>query len=243
MARSAPVACIVGVLAALAGAAGCDGQMIRLGTCPHAGVPAGQVVWIGDSWVLVPNGEPHTGVRDLARAAGAIGPSDEYTIDAVAAAPMVVPSTNGGPAPIPSQYSQQEASATKVKVLIMDGGTWDTITNNSSATVTDVRDSFEQLLSKVASDGTVTDVIYYLMPELSNIPGVAAIPGVATFRPLLEQVCTQSAVACHFLDLQQIWTDPSAYNTPGSPPVPTDSGATVIADAIWAIMQTNCIAQ
>ncbi|HZL21640.1 MAG TPA: SGNH/GDSL hydrolase family protein [Polyangia bacterium] len=237
MARSAPVACIAGTLAALAGAAGCDGQMIRLGTCPHAEVPASQVVWIGDSWVLVPNGEPHTGVRDLARAAGAIGPSDDYTIDAVAAAPMVVPSTNGGPAPIPTQYSSQEAGATKVKVLIMDGGTWDTITNNSSATVTDVADSFKQLLSTVASDGTVTDVIYYLMPELSSIPGVAAL------RPLLEQVCTQSPVPCHFLDLQPIWTDPSSYNTSGSPPVPTDSGATVIADAIWSIMQTNCIGQ
>jgi hypothetical protein len=177
-------------------------------------------------------------VRVLARTAGAIGPSDDYTIDAVAAAPMIVPSTNGGPAPIPTQYTSQEASATKVKVLIMDGGTWDTITNNSSTTVTGVAASFQQLLSTVASDGTVTDVIYYLMPELSgNIPGVAAL------RPLLEQLCTQSAVPCHFLDLQPLWTDPSAYNTAGSPPVPTSSGATVIADAIWSIMQTNCIAQ
>lgn len=235
MARSAPVACIAGALAALTGAAGCDGQTIRLGACPHAEVPASQVVWIGDSWVLVPNGEPHTDVRDLARAAGAIGPGDDYTIDAVAAAPIIVPSTTGGPAPIPTQYVSQEASATKVKVLIMDGGTWDTITNNSSATVTDVADSFQQLLSTVASDGTVTDVIYYLMPD--------GIPGVAALRPLLEQLCTQSAVPCHFLDLQELWTDPSAYNTAGSPPVPTNSGATIIADAIWSIMRTSCIAQ
>ena len=174
---------------------------------PHSQVPAGQVVWLGDSWVLVPNGEPHTGVRDLARTAGAIGPSDDYTIDAVAAAPMVVPSTNGGPSAIPTQYASQEASATKVKVLIMDGGTWDTITDNSSATVTNVADSFTQLLSTVGTDGTVTDVIYYLMPDLSGIPGVAPL------RPLLEQACTESGVPCHFLYLQPLWQGHPEYAT------------------------------
>ena len=40
-------------------------------------VSASEVLWIGDSWVLVP-GSQVTRVRDLARATGAIGPSDDY---------------------------------------------------------------------------------------------------------------------------------------------------------------------
>ncbi len=247
MSRSGRVGLILGALAALPTAGGCGGEVIRLGTggsaghdgaaCLHAQVPASQVLWIGDSWQLLPAGaEPHTDVRNLARIAGAIGPNDDYTIAAVAAAPMIPPATKGGPAPVPTQYTTQEAIA-PVKVLIMDGGTWDTITNSSSTTVTGVANTFTQLLATVASDGTVTDVIYFLMPELSNIPDVAQL------RPLLVQACEASTVPCHFIDLQQLWTDPTSYNTSGNPPVPTADGASVIANAIWRTMQTSCIAQ
>jgi hypothetical protein len=231
VARSAAVACVVGALTALVTFAGCDGNVIRLGNgpCLHAQVPSAEVLWVGDSWQLVPTGaEPHTEVRNLARVAGAIGPSDDYTIKAAAAATM---------ATIAAQYTTEETSATKVKVLIMDGGTWDTITSNTSATVTSVADTFTQLLSTVATDGTVIAVIYFLTPELSGIPGVPEL------RPLLEQSCASSAVPCYFLDLQRFWTDPSAYNTATNPPVPTQAGASVIGDQIWAIMQANCIAQ
>ena len=237
MARLAPVARIAGVLAALATSSGCDGGVIKLGNgqvlvvdgaaCPHAQVNASQVLWIGDSWVLVP-GSQHTGVRDLARAAGAIGPSDDYTIGAVAAATM---------AQIADQYASQESSATKVKVLIMDGGTWDTLTaNGSSASVTSAASTFTELLATVAGDATADQIIYYLMPELPSIPGVAAL------RPLQQQACAQSTVPCFFLDLQPLWAGHPEYTaTDGI--LPTDAGANVISDAIWAIMQTNCIAQ
>jgi hypothetical protein len=242
MARLAPLAFIAGALAVLAALSGCDGQVIRLGggsmsvdgaACPHAQVPASQVLWIGDSWQLLPSGsEAHTEVRNLARAAGAIGPSDDYTIAAEAAAPMIVPTTAGGPTPIPTQYAKQEASA-NVKVLIMDGGTWDTINSDTTTTVSNVIASFNRLLSSVATGGTVTDVIYFLMPLV--------VSGVDELRPGLEGVCTSSAVPCHFIDLESSWS--TGDDTGGSVPVPTASGAEVIANQIWAIMQTYCIAQ
>src|SRR5262249_55295285 len=189
--------------------------------CSHAQVPANQVLWIGDSWQLVPAGaEAHTDVLAMARTAGAAGPGDNYTVAAAPATTM---------AQIAGQYGSQEATATKVKVLIMDGGTWDTITNNSSTTVNDVATTFNDLLSTVATDGTVTDVIYFLMPDL--------IPGVAALRPLLVQACADSPVRCHFLDLQTFWTNPSDYTTSTNPPVPTADGALVIAQQIWTIMQ------
>jgi hypothetical protein len=239
VARSARAEWIVAAVAAItvwAAFAGCDGKVIRLGgestpveggACAHAQVPANQVLWTGDSWQLVPVGaEAHTDVLAMARTAGAAGLTENY---AVAAAPATTM------AQIAAQYTSQEATATKVKVLIMDGGTWDTITNNSATTVNDVATTFNDLLSTVATDGTVTDVIYFLMPDL--------IPGVTALRPLLEQDCAASPVRCHFLDLQQFWTNPTDYTTSTNPPVPTADGALVIAQQIWAIMQASCIAQ
>ena len=235
MARSAPVGRFAHGLLLIAVIASCGGKLIQLGggatdgsaSCPHAQVAANEVVWIGDSWILIP-GDQHTGVRDLARAAGAIGPSDDYAIDAVAASTM---------AAVANQYVTAEATATKVKVVIMDGGTWDTITGNgSSASVMSAENGFNQFLATVASDGTVQHIVYVLPPELPNVPGVADL------RAPLMQACAQSTVPCHFLDAQPLWAGHPEYTVSGSF-VPTDAGGGVIAAAIWALMQQNCIAQ
>jgi hypothetical protein len=236
VARSA-VTCIAGSLVVLATASSaCDGKLIHLGdgkttvdggNCPHAQVNANQVLWIGDSWVLIP-GSQHMRVRDSARAAEAIGPDDDYVMGAVAAADMDA---------IANQYASQEAGATKVKVLIMDGGTWDTIVaNGSAASVASAASSFSRFLGTVASDATVEHIVYFLMPELVTIPGVAAL------RPLLQPACAQSVVPCHFIDLQPIWVGHPEY-TANEGTFASDEGAGVLAGAIWATMQQNCIAQ
>ena len=225
----------VGFLVALAALAACDSKVIHLGngrdgggTCPHAQVSASEVLWIGDSWILI-SGSQHTRVRDLARAAGAIGANDDYVIGAAPATTMAM---------IANQYIAQQAGATKVKVVIMDGGAWDTIlANGSDASVNGAVTAFGQLLTQVASDGTVEHIIYFLTPELPGIPGVAAL------RPLIRQVCDASTVPCHFIDLTPLWTGHPEYSTSGVIPVPTESGSIVIADAIWTVMQQSCIAQ
>ena len=210
--------------------AACGGKAIHLGgACPHAQVSANEVLWIGDSWVLV-TGSQHTRVRDLARDAGAIGPNDDYVIGAAPAATI---------AAIANQYATQEAGATRVKVVIMDGGTWDTlVANGSDASVSAVEATFRQFLAQVAADNTVQHIVYFLTPEMPGIPGVAAL------RPLLQQHCAGSAVPCHFIDLTPLWSNHPEYtmNDTGVP-VPTDAGAIAIADTIWAVMQQSCIAQ
>jgi hypothetical protein len=224
----------VRALVALAALAGCNGKLIHLGNgrtdggpCPHAVVPANQVLWTGDSWILMP-GNLIPDVRNLARDAGAIGPTDEYVVVAAAAADM---------AAVAAQYDARQAGPIKVKVLIFDGGTWDTlVSGGSAASVDSVVNTFRQHLDKIASDGTVTDIVYILPPELPGIPGVAALRGP------LRQICAQSAVPCRFVDAQQLWASHPEYTAPGGT-FANEAGATALAGEIWAVMQQYCIAQ
>jgi len=238
MARSVIVGHVAraAVIAAIA-IAGCNGKVNHLGdgradgggNCVRGQVNADEVLWIGDSWILFP-GSQRTRVRDLARAAGALPPAEDYVNGAVAASFM---------ADIANQYATRQAGATKVKVVLMDGGTWDTLVGNGSgASVTTAANAFSQFLARVAADGTVEHVVYFLPPEIPGIPGVAAL------RPFVQQACAQSVVPCHFLDVQLLWAGHPEYTDPATGGIlPTEAGAIVLADALWAIMQDECVAQ
>jgi hypothetical protein len=194
------------------------------GVCPAGQVSADEVLWIGDSWILNP-GTQTTRVRDLAREAGAIGPTEDYVNHAAAGATMSA---------IASQYSAQESGQTKVKVLIMDGGGWDLfLANGSTTAVASVTSSFQQLLATIANDGTVQHILYFLVPD-------SASPGVAQLRQGMQQACAGSTVPCSFLDLQPIWANHPEYS---AGIFATDAGGVALGDAIWALMQQNCIAQ
>jgi hypothetical protein len=204
--------------------------------CVKGQVKANEVGWIGDSWVTIP-GSQYTTVQDYARAARAIGPNEEYRVAAAAAASM---------AAITEQYRSLQSGATKLKVVIMNGGTWETTWagingGDVNAAVAVEASDFELFLDQVERDGTVEHIVYFLNPELPTIYGVPAL------RPLVQQACTdltnRNKVACHFLDLQPIWAEHPEYTDPVSKIQASDAGGRAIADAIWKIMQDNCIAQ
>jgi hypothetical protein len=186
-------------------------------------VLANEVLWIGDSWI---QGTPQTVVSALAGA--------EYPSLATAGATM---------AAVAKQYDTRENGATKVKVLLMDGGTIDPLlAKMAGASVTQAittsLDNFRDFITKVATDGTVEHIVYVLVPPLP------AIPGVDTMRGDLSKMCTASAVPCHFLDLQPLWMDPMDPTlTAANGILPTEKGGTVIGNAIWDVMQKQCIAQ
>lgn len=258
MPRVAVVASVAGlpmVLVVLGIATGCGGRTIRLGgapdgmqdggaetngptgtdeaidtaACPtHGQVKASEVLWIGDSWVATPGDQRWT-VRDLARAEGAIGSSDDYVNRSASGTTL---------AQIVSQYDAQEAGTSKVKVLIMDGGTWDLYrSGGASGTISSVEDTFTQFLSHIATDGTVEHVIYYLVPRL------AVVPGISDLQPGMADICAHGSVPCHFLDLQDIWADHPDYTDAANGIQASVAGAVAIGGAIWKIMQDNCIAQ
>jgi hypothetical protein len=208
-----------------AGEAGSGGE--GGGACERGRVSAAEVLWIGDSWITIP-GLQYERVEELARAAGALGASDEYAVLAEPATRLT---------DIRDQYQARQAGAIPPRVLIMNGGTWDTIIDNGSdASVASVIDTFEQFLVEVASDGTVEHIVYFLQPELP------AILRVASLRPELRRLCGGSTVPCYFIDLQALWLGHPEYTAPDGIQA-SDAGARAIADAIWVAMVEHCIAQ
>ena len=202
-------------------------------TCSGGQVSADEVLWIGDSWIIEP-GTQRTTVKDLAFAAGTIAANEEYPSSAAHNASMAL---------IAQQYDTRERGTPKVKVLLVDGGTWDTLAaqmtgSSVAAAIDQALADFQQFLSKVSIDGTVEHIVYFLVPELMNIPGVAEM------RPRLKQACAESSVPCHFIDLQEVWEqgDPAAY-TASNGFFPSAAGGVAIGQAIWATMQAHCIAQ
>jgi hypothetical protein len=195
--------------------------------CERGRISGAEVLWIGDTWITIP-GLQYRRVEELARAAGALGASDEYAVLAAPATRLT---------DIRAQYEARQAGTTPPKVVIMNGGTWDTIIDNGSdASVAGVIDTFEQFLAGVASDGTVEHIVYFLQPELP------AIPRVASLRPELRSLCGSSTVPCYFIDLQALWAGHPEYTAPDGIQA-SDAGARTIADAIWEVMVENCIAQ
>lgn len=215
-----------------AGTLGADGGGAGDG-CARGQVSADEVLWIGDSWIIDPGTQRST-VKQLALSAGTIAANEEYPSSAAAAASM---------AQVAEQYEARQRGAPKVKVLLMDGGTWNPIAAQMvGASVPDAIDesiaTFEQFLSQVAADGTVEHIVYFLVPELMNIPGVAEM------RPRLRQACAASLVPCHFIDLQEVWDrgDPARYTASNGFQASAEGGV-AIGQAVWNVMQNNCIAQ
>jgi len=197
------------------------------GECEPSDIAANEVVWIGDSWIDIP-GTQKSRVNELARAAGVLGEGESFVDLAVSGSPIGT---------IVNQYNTRQAGATQVRVLLMDGGGINTIQGGGSeASVDNVVNTFTEHLDQVAADGTVEQIVYFLYPELPTIAGVAAM------RPGMQAACAASEVPCHFLDLQPLWEGNPQY-TGGDQIHPSQAGGAVIAEAIWAIMQENCIAQ
>src|SRR6478609_6826487 len=99
-----------------------------------------------------------------------------------------------------------------------------------------------ELLAKMATDG-VSDVVYVFYPDpvKDTTPNLRA--KVDALRPLIESACEASTVRCNFLDLRPVFADhyPDYIQADGMNP--TLAGSQAAAQAIWAVMQNECIAQ
>ena len=195
--------------------------------CEHGATAPNEVLLIGDSWIFLSESR----IGELARSAGKLGDGEDYAYRAMSGATIEA---------IVQQYNSYVASGdTPVKVVIMNGGAVDTYaTQGDDTSVDHVVETFSLFLGQLAdeSEGPAEHVIYALYSEESSIPGIEAL------RPRMQAVCAESAVPCHFVDLQSVWEGNPGYTSPDTIN-PSSDGADAIAETIWQTMQNNCIAQ
>ncbi|HEY5957158.1 MAG TPA: hypothetical protein VIV60_11415 [Polyangiaceae bacterium] len=141
-----------------------------------------------------------------------------------------------------AQYAtvREQVSA---RLVIMDGGETDmfqelcaTEPKYDCPTVRAAVAGASKLLSQMAADG-VKDVVYFFYPEPVGHADVKIRLDV--LRPLIENVCGQSAVACHWVDLREPFAGHDEYLGDGF--VFSDSGAAVAAEVIWQTLRTRCL--
>ena len=218
------------------GAAGADGAPLA---CPEGEVSGDQVVVLGDVFVA----QTHaivTELEALAQEAGALGPGASYR-DYSSTSQNSLTMNSGL---LADRYAAALDEA-PVKVVVMNGGGTDLLVRGCSEALTadcplmlEVVAGANELLSRMAADG-VLDVVWFYYPDPMDTELLAELD---VLRPLLEDVCAQSPVGCHWVDLRASF-DGHFSEYMQSDFVPTAEGARVAASAIWATMERDCIAQ
>lgn len=141
------------------------------------------------------------------------------------------------------QYSdaRQQGNA---RVIVMDGGETDMLNADCApelsyacpiiaATVA----GYQKLLKQFADDG-VEHLVYFFYPDPRENDKLKS--HLDALRPLFENACGQSPVACHWIDLKASFSGNASYlGADGI--VLSEAGANVAADLVWQRMQERCI--
>jgi hypothetical protein len=179
-------------------------------------------------------------LESLARDSGALRDGERYRDSSAVAANALALNGRG----IGSQYEAAVAEAS-VKVVIMDGGGTDMLVGSCETADTecpllvDANLAVADLLAQMSDDG-VGDVVYVFYPDYED----DSIRGEAdALRVLIEDTCQRSPLPCHFLDLRPTFEGRLSDYTDSSQFLPNELGAEATAQAIWALMQSECIAQ
>jgi lysophospholipase L1-like esterase len=215
---------------------------------------------IGDSYIDITTFVPQ--LQELAREAGALGPTETYVDHALLGASM-----DGQPS-IPDQWPDALADARrrgaeKIRLVIMDGGGNDVLLANRQCldfpseafinqpckdVVTRALARGEELFAQMASDG-VEAMIYFFyphLPALSLFGGSNPNTMVDYAFPFVKEQCeSQTAFDCHFVDLRPGFDDGFGNGRPdliGLDGVhPNDAGSAIMAEAVWALMEAECL--
>jgi hypothetical protein len=222
----------------------CEGGACRAGAkapsiCAHGEVAANQVLLIGDSF-FASSHQVTAYLEDIARRASVLSVGERYR-DNSRLTENALALTGAG---IASQYEAALAEST-VQVVVMNGGGADVLlgacdtADASCPLLVDAAGAARTLLAEMAVDG-VQHVVYVSYPD----PVDAALRAkMDALRPLLQDACDGSAVACHWLDLRPTFAGRYDELILADGINPTAAGSQVTARAIWDLMQQSCIAQ
>jgi len=217
------------------GAAGSGGSE----ACAPSEIAGNQVLLIGDSFFAGTHAITAE-LEGLARSAGALAANERYRDASTLFGNALALGGNG----IANQYTSAVAES-EVEVVVMTGGGADLLVGSCEPPlpecplIVDAGDAARELLARMSDDG-VGHVVYAFYPDPSEA-GLRAEMDV--LRPVIEQACAQSPVPCHWVDLRVSFAGhydeyilPDGMN-------PTPAGSRAAAEAIWAVMQSQCIAQ
>jgi hypothetical protein len=129
------------------------------------------------------------------------------------------------------------------RVVVMDGGETDmfeplctTEPAYECPTVQAAARGAQDLLRTLAADG-VEQVVYFFYPDPIGNPDMKTRLDV--LRPLIENACGQSPVACHWVDLREPFLGQADYlGADGL--MFTEAGAATAAAAVWQTLQARC---
>lgn len=204
-------------------------------SCAHGTIKANDLLFIGDSFLAL-SGAIRRDIEVHARAISTLGANESYR-DASQSGALI--------AGIAQQYSSQ-ASRMPVKVVIMDGIGNDMLGAMSCGTpgpncaaITNAVNTTKNLFAKFASDSTLQNIVYMWYPK----PPIAGLSAAEDYvAPQIQAMCTSSKVPCSWVDLRPVFQGHSNYIMSDGLH-PTAAGSQAAADAVWATMQKNCIAQ
>jgi hypothetical protein len=205
--------------------------------CTKGTVKAGEVVFIGESFIALSGAIPRD-VTQLARQAGAIGMTDSYRTYAVSGTQL----TTGE---IPMQYTRAKSEGA-VKVVLMDGAGNDLLLGNRcqsgfDPTCMQIVSVVQTLFKTMKADG-VTDVVYFFYPDPMGI-GAQIKSAMDILRPEMKKACDGSTdLRCIWVDQRETW-DGNYDKFTADGIHPTDAGAMASAKQIWDAMVASCIAQ
>lgn len=216
-----------------------DGMGGADGTCTPGDTSANEVLVMGDSFFATTH-QITAYLEDSARNAGSLAPGYRYR-DASRLVNNALALPGAG---LLDQF-QSSALDSEVKFVITNGGGADVLLGSCETLdsdcpmLQDATNGLAGLLAAIADQG-VEGVVYVSYPD----PEPEAVRArLDVLRPMLEQVCSGSPVPCHFLDLRPIFADNHDEYIADDGLNPTAAGSQATAEAIWTLMEQNCIAQ
>jgi hypothetical protein len=138
---------------------------------------------------------------------------------------------------IATQYTNG-ANSGPVKVVLMDGGGNDCLQRNDAQGAVSPANSLFQSMTQ----NNTQYVVYFFYPDPQN--GASLKTCIDTLRPLMQDICSKSTTPkCYFLDLRPVFEGHYSEYILSDGIHPTTQGGQAVAQAVWDVMQKNCIAQ